>query len=184
MGERFRRSFGAVPACLWWVARLGRRPRPLWEAPWAGAYRTRPVLPPQPPAPAPPAPHRPTSVRRQALGHGLIAAAFVAAGVLIMRHPRAADDRLCGLATAIFFGLCLWVFVEQMIHGGQVIPRAAGVRVLAVLGLAGGGLVWAGVSQAAAPSVYRLGTILGGLFLAGVAAWAAGRLWWLRRRRA
>ena len=97
-------------------------------------------------------------------------------------HPRHSDDRLCGLSSVIFFGMCLWVFVEQIIQGAQAVSRAAGRRAIAVLGLAGGSLGYAGIAEADAPMVYRAGVTAGGVVLAAVAAWAAWRL--LRARLA
>jgi hypothetical protein len=178
MRERLHRGFRSVPA---WLRRalllLRRRPRSLWEPPWAGAYRTRPALEPEPE----PRVARPPSPKTETPLLGLISAAFVAAGVFIARGGRQPDDRLCGLSTVIFFGLCLYVFVEQMIQGTPVRSRSGGRRMLAALGVAGVALVYLGIAEATAPLGYRSAVALGGVFLAGVAAWATGRAWRARR---
>jgi hypothetical protein len=132
MGERSRRGI------------LGRflralRRRPTSKPPRAGVYRTRPPVEPEPVARTP----RRPSPRRQALGHCLLAAGFVATGVLMALHPHRPEDRLWGLCCVFFFGLCLWVFVEQLALGRLVLLPSSRGRMCIALGLAGTGLAYA-----------------------------------------
>src|SRR6185437_9076524 len=73
-------ALGSVPAAIAaaQAARSLRGPRtpppePLYQPPWAGAYRTRPVVPPEPPPPRPAPPPRPS---RGPIGHALVSTAF------------------------------------------------------------------------------------------------------------
>jgi hypothetical protein len=130
-------AIGCIPVGvdLLRAARRLRRPRPpAPEPPFTGHYRIRPPAPlaPDPPVPPlPPPPARPVWIGP--LGMALTSAAFVVAGLVIARSPRLPSDGFWGLLSASFFGLCAWVFVEQLASGSQVLAKRAGLRVMAAL---------------------------------------------------
>lgn len=119
------------------AARLKRlRGRTKKEEEFVGGYRTRPPGPlaPDPPiAPrvVPKPPGRPAWVGR--LGMLLTGLALTAAGVFMMVAGRTPADRFHGTLSTCFFGLCTWVFVEQLAGRSEVLSRGAGFRSVAVM---------------------------------------------------
>lgn len=66
--------------------------------------------------------------RGRLIGLSLMSLAFVAVGLLIALPPGSIGDRVAGWATVVFFGLCLVVFVRQLLaEGPQALVDNRGV---------------------------------------------------------
>ena len=177
-------SIGAVPAAATAAraARFLRGPRvpppePLFQPPWAGAYRTRPTVPPEPSVPAPAPPPRPS---RGPVGFALLSTAFAIGGASMAHAPRHAADRFWGLVNLVFFGLGAWVFWEQVAAGalGPELPAPARHRGLVVLFFVGLAATYVGITAEGVPRFDR-GVVAGvGALLTVMTAWRA----WKTRR--
>jgi len=133
-------SLGQAMRCL-----IGPRrapPEPLYQAPWAGAYRTRPVVPPEPPPlPAEAAPTRaPAPPPYREVGYALLSTMFAGTGALMAWHPGEANDRFLGLTNMLFFGLSAWLFWEQSAdpdRAAHILSPTAQRRAVPLTGVAG-----------------------------------------------
>jgi hypothetical protein len=178
-------AIGAVPVALVTAqaARFLRGPgkpppEPLFQPPWAGAYRTRPFVSPapQPPAARPPRPDR------GPLGHAFLCTVLAAAGALLAGTSHHGSGHFWGLVNLVFFGPGAWLLWEQVAAGapGSQLPRTAQYRMLVVMFFAGLAEVYVGIT-AEAPDVSGLHRCLvagSGALLALVSVW---RIWKPRR---
>jgi hypothetical protein len=173
----------ALSAAVRFLAGVRPRVEPLYQRPWAGAYRTRPTIPREPAPRAPPAPPSP---RREALGHGVLSLAFCALGALMAHHPNHVGDRFWGLATVVFFGLCAVIFCEQWVSlppvamGETPKPLAPPIRepshfrMIGALGVAGvAGIALAALAGDGVPLFQRAMVGAMSALLAAVAGWAS-----------
>jgi hypothetical protein len=166
-------ALGAAPAAVvaLGAVRVVLRPRrpppePLFQRPWAGAYRTRPTVPREP---APP-PARP---RRHPVGHLLASTALAVGGAILACGADGGRDRFWGLLHVAFFGTGAWVFWEQLAAGapGLVLPLRARRRALVVTFLAGIAAAYLGITADGVP-IFGRGVAIGtGALMAAVGAW-------------
>jgi hypothetical protein len=178
-------AVGAVPVgrMLWRAARMLRRPPPpAPEPPFVGAYRTRPAGPPAPDPPVAPLPpprelRAPRDPRLGVLGMALVSLAFVVAGVLMARHPHHPSDAFWGLLCALFFGLCAWVFVEQLAQPGVMLAKRAGRRVIGALILASVSGCWLSWTSAVVSVPERLMVGAGCAAMASLGVVALVKAW-------
>ncbi len=171
----------AARALAWW-----RRPPPdrPFVPPFVGEYRTRPVVPPPPPEPAAPPKPRSPRPRHGTVGLLLVSLVFVVIGVVVALAPHRPSDRLWGQCSAGFFGLCAWVFAEQLLaeRAEKQLSPGALRRTLVVLFLNGaGGVYLAWTCQGARLADRLLIALFGAAFLvlslwAGIAGYRNGRL--------
>jgi hypothetical protein len=152
-------------------------PEPFYRRPWAGAYRTRPAVPPVPPPAPPPAPPR-SREPHSPVGFALLSMAFVAAGLFMLLHATRPDQLFWGLVCVVFFGLATWVFWEQVAAGTQVLPPAAQRRVQGGLVLVGVVMAWTAYVFPEVDAAHR--ALIGGVGVLGVIfGWRA--VWRSRR---
>lgn len=155
-------------------------PDPLYQQPWAGAYRTRPAVPPAPPPPPPPPPAK-AEAPHSPVGFALLSMAFVAGGVFMLLHATKPEQQFWGLLDVVFFGLATWVFWEQVLAGTPMLPPAAQRRAQGGLVLVGLIMLWAayvfpevdGAHRALIGGAGVLGVIFGGQ--AVWRSWHAGK---------
>jgi hypothetical protein len=166
-------SFGAAVAgvglgqAVRFLASPRPRPQPLFVPPWAGAYRTRPALPTEPPAPRP-------DRGREHLAHAFLSLALAVMGGLAAWYPRHADARFWGLTGLSLFGLCTWVFVEEIVGAAPERPRP---RTVAAAGVAGLAAVAIALTGGGAGAGARALVGIAGALGAAVAVWALRGRW-------
>jgi hypothetical protein len=146
-------------------------PPPLYAPPWAGAYRTRPGVPPAPvprPVPAPPSP------RRDAIGLALLSTAFAAAGAFLLFRSKQPHDEFWGLNSVALFGLGAWVFWEQVAAGTGALPPQAQRRAQVGLVIAGAIMLMASLTS---PYIDLLHRVMFGGIGALLVPFALAALW-------
>lgn len=170
---------GAIPVVLQAirVARRLRRPRVEQEPPFTGDYRTRPARPLQPDRvvprpPAPPARTRPAWVQWLVLM--LFSLLLVIGGAWMMWAAPRPGDAFTGRLCVSLFGLCAWVFGEQLVGGQPMLMGRARSRTMLVL-FAACGVVLHGVWTVTDVPAYE--RILVGLGAAALAGFGVVGLW-------
>ncbi|MBK8252814.1 MAG: hypothetical protein IPK82_09115 [Polyangiaceae bacterium] len=155
---------------------LGRKTPPTspFVKPFVGQYRTRPHEPPPPPPKEAPSLHR--RADRSVPVFLVLSLAFVAAGVWMGVAGRGEKDKLWAAATVAFFGLCSWVFGEQLVARDKWLAAHPGaiVRMALVLTASGSAGAYAAWVYERAPISDRIGIGAFGLAFVGLAAWVIG----------
>ncbi len=174
---------GALPAGLQLrraVKRLAR-PHVAPDPPFTGGYRTRPPGPLLPDrliapriAPEPLGPSRP--VWKQ-LGMVLLSLMFVLGGLLMIFAGRRPADVFHGVLSVTLFGLCTWIFAEQLVAGREMLGKGARIRTMVVLIGASAFACHAAWTTDAVPLFERLLTGAGSITLAVFGVVGLWKLW-------